>query len=416
MSVRLSAMLGALLLVLAVVPAAEARAAKPRLAQLGSLPAAVAQGSAVRAKGRVTNLPRRRSRSARLTFSLRPRAGTSGRPRRLRSVKLRRTKTSRTRRFSVRLRIPATAAPGRHSLRACVTRAKRKSCRARRLRVTQRPGAPGVPGTPANPGSPGPGGSSDDGLHSLRAAETDQNFYFVMADRFENGSAANDDGGLRQQPRDVSGFDPSARATTTAATSPGLLKRIDYIHDLGTTAIWLTPSFKNKAVQPEDGSAAGYHGYWITDFTQIDPHLGTNAELERAGRRRARARHEALLRHHHQPHRRRDPATTEGARGRATCRRTSRPTGRRPARRSTTATSPGAQHASRALAADRRASPTTRSTRRASEHAQGPGLAQRRHAVPQPRQHDVRRRELALRRLLRARRPLHREPAGRRRA
>ena len=26
--------------------------------------------------------------------------------------------------------------------------------------------------------------------------------------------------------------------------------------------------------------SAGYHGYWITDFTQIDPHLGTNQELE----------------------------------------------------------------------------------------------------------------------------------------
>jgi glycosidase len=32
-------------------------------------------------------------------------------------------------------------------------------------------------------------------------------------------------------------------------------------------------------VQLEDGPSAGYHGYWITDFTQIDPHLGTNAEL-----------------------------------------------------------------------------------------------------------------------------------------
>ena len=47
---------------------------------------------------------------------------------------------------------------------------------------------------------------------------------------------------------------------------------------MGTTSIWLTPSFKNKAVQPEDNSA-GYHGYWVTDFTQIAPHLGTNAEL-----------------------------------------------------------------------------------------------------------------------------------------
>ena len=43
----------------------------------------------------------------------------------------------------------------------------------------------------------------------------------------------------------------------------------------------MTPSFKNKPVQGEAGSeSAGYHGYWITDFTQIDPHLGTNAELK----------------------------------------------------------------------------------------------------------------------------------------
>jgi glycosidase len=26
--------------------------------------------------------------------------------------------------------------------------------------------------------------------------------------------------------------------------------------------------------------SAGYHGYWITDFTQIDPHLGTNADMK----------------------------------------------------------------------------------------------------------------------------------------
>ena len=43
----------------------------------------------------------------------------------------------------------------------------------------------------------------------------------------------------------------------------------------------MTPSFKNKPVQGEPGTeSAGYHGYWITDFTQIDPHLGTNEELK----------------------------------------------------------------------------------------------------------------------------------------
>src|SRR5215218_5670782 len=56
------------------------------------------------------------------------------------------------------------------------------------------------------------------------------------------------------------------------------MDRLDYIEGLGTDSIWLTPSFKNKPVQPEDKSA-GYHGYWITDFTQVDPHLGTNEDL-----------------------------------------------------------------------------------------------------------------------------------------
>ena len=54
--------------------------------------------------------------------------------------------------------------------------------------------------------------------HSLRSPITDENFYFVMADRFENGDTGNDLGGLTGD-RTVTGFDPTARAGTTAATS-----------------------------------------------------------------------------------------------------------------------------------------------------------------------------------------------------
>ncbi len=117
-----------------------------------------------------------------------------------------------------------------------------------------------------------------DGRHSLRAPVTDENFYFVMADRFANGDTANDTGGLGADPL-VSGFDPTRTGFYNGGDLKGLLSQIDYIRGLGTTSIWLTPSFKNKAVQLEDGPSAGYHGYWITDFTQIDPHLGTNADL-----------------------------------------------------------------------------------------------------------------------------------------
>ena len=119
----------------------------------------------------------------------------------------------------------------------------------------------------------------DGAAHSLRSPVTDEDFYFVMADRFENGDPANDTGGSTSTDRLVHGFDPKATGFYNGGDLKGLLKRIDYIRGLGTDSIWLTPSFKNKAVQLEDGPSAGYHGYWITDFTQIDPHLGTNDDL-----------------------------------------------------------------------------------------------------------------------------------------
>ena len=107
---------------------------------------------------------------------------------------------------------------------------------------------------------------------------TDQDFYFVMGDRFANGDPANDTGGLGGD-RLVTGFDPTRKGFYNGGDLDGLRSKLDYIQGLGTDAIWLTPIFKNKPVQLEDGPSAGYHGYWITDFTQVDPHLGTNQDL-----------------------------------------------------------------------------------------------------------------------------------------
>lgn len=114
----------------------------------------------------------------------------------------------------------------------------------------------------------------------VRQPGSDENFYFVMTDRFANGDPGNDQGGLEGD-RMVTGLDPTDKGFYHGGDIKGLRDRLDYIDGLGTTAIWLTPSFKNRPVQGEGANAsAGYHGYWITDFTQIDPHLGTNAELE----------------------------------------------------------------------------------------------------------------------------------------
>ena len=115
---------------------------------------------------------------------------------------------------------------------------------------------------------------------SLRSSLTRERFYFVMADRFANATTANDRGGLTGGPLST-GFDPTAKGFYHGGDLKGITSRLDYIKGMGTTAIWLTPSFKNKPVQGAPGQeSAGYHGYWITDFTQIDPHLGTNADME----------------------------------------------------------------------------------------------------------------------------------------
>ncbi len=82
---------------------------------------------------------------------------------------------------------------------------------------------------------------------SLRAALTRERFYFVMPDRFENGDTANDRGGL-SGPREVTGFDPTRKGWYHGSDLKGMISRLDYVKGLGTTAIWLTPSFKNKPV------------------------------------------------------------------------------------------------------------------------------------------------------------------------
>lgn len=124
--------------------------------------------------------------------------------------------------------------------------------------------------------------ADDDALVAppVRQAGDGEQFYFVMTDRFANGDPSNDEGGLTGD-RLATGFDPTSTGFYNGGDIAGLHANLDYIEGLGTSAIWLTPSFKNKPVQGTGSDvSAGYHGYWITDFTQIDPHLGTNAELE----------------------------------------------------------------------------------------------------------------------------------------
>ncbi len=121
--------------------------------------------------------------------------------------------------------------------------------------------------------------SSSSADYRSRAPE-DEVIYFVLPDRFENGDPSNDRGGLTGD-RLTTGYDPTNKGFYHGGDLRGLIKHLDYIQGLGATALWVAPVFKNKAVQgPPGHESAGYHGYWITDFTQVDPHFGTGADFK----------------------------------------------------------------------------------------------------------------------------------------
>jgi glycosidase len=104
--------------------------------------------------------------------------------------------------------------------------------------------------------------------------------YFLLPDRFENGDPSNDRGGFKGG-RLNTGYDPAHRGFFHGGDLKGLTRRLDYIAGLGATAIWLSPIFRNKPVQgPPGQESAGYHGYWVTDFTSVDPHLGSDADFK----------------------------------------------------------------------------------------------------------------------------------------
>jgi glycosidase len=138
-------------------------------------------------------------------------------------------------------------------------------------------------GSPAPTSAP-PSGPALAGLSAppTRSALATQRVYFVMTDRYANGDPSNDRGGTTGS-RFVTGFDPTGAGWFHGGDFAGLrgsctgdTDGLGRIKALGFTSIWITPPFGQKAVQ---GDSAGYHGYWITDFTAPDPHLGTAAEF-----------------------------------------------------------------------------------------------------------------------------------------
>jgi glycosidase len=104
----------------------------------------------------------------------------------------------------------------------------------------------------------------------------DQIIYFAMIDRFDDGNPGNDDQGAGE-------FNPVDGRRFSGGDLAGLRRRIDYMHDLGATALWITPPVANQwwDARHEYG---GYHGYWAEDFMRIDAHFGTLSDYRELSR------------------------------------------------------------------------------------------------------------------------------------
>ncbi len=94
--------------------------------------------------------------------------------------------------------------------------------------------------------------------------------YLLMPDRFINGNPElNHVEGLREADINPTAKNGNGRH---GGDLRGMASALDYLQELGVTAIWPTP------VQVNDQPGGSYHGYAITDYYQIDPRLGTNEE------------------------------------------------------------------------------------------------------------------------------------------
>jgi glycosidase len=100
----------------------------------------------------------------------------------------------------------------------------------------------------------------------------DSVLYFVVLDRFADGSEANN-----------AGVDRNARGTFHGGDLAGLTAQLDEIASLGATAIWITPVVKNIPgfVTGAGFPDWGYHGYWADDFHSVDPRFGSEEELKK---------------------------------------------------------------------------------------------------------------------------------------
>ncbi len=93
--------------------------------------------------------------------------------------------------------------------------------------------------------------------------------YLIMADRFCDGNPANNTIG-----DSLDNYSPADLNGRKGGDIEGIISKLDYINQLGVTAMWVTPMLENNMYM-------SYHGYAATDLYKIDPRFGTNELYKR---------------------------------------------------------------------------------------------------------------------------------------
>ena len=112
--------------------------------------------------------------------------------------------------------------------------------------------------------------------YEIKARETRPNLesfnssdviYLVMPDRFANGNPSND-----SHPSVTEQADRSNQDGRHGGDIQGILDHLEYLEDLGVTALWSTPLCE------DNDARVSYHTYAQSDLYKIDPRFGTNQE------------------------------------------------------------------------------------------------------------------------------------------
>lgn len=99
----------------------------------------------------------------------------------------------------------------------------------------------------------------------------DQNIYFLLVDRFDNGKRTPLYNGIKGNLKRNLKIGIGAQG----GTLKGVKRRLPYLKKLGITTVWLSPVFKNRI-----DKTGALHGYAIQHFLAIDPHYGTKKDLQ----------------------------------------------------------------------------------------------------------------------------------------